>query len=125
MITVEIKSGNNWIDITKYIKFQGLTFSRNDIESSNAGRDSAGKMHRGRIAIKEKNKISTVPLNNTETAYLHSLIQAEMFQVRMNPYPMTNAQKSWTCYTNNVETSYIMSEGTDNLWQMSFPLVEQ
>ena len=56
-MTVEIYNAgtSTWVDITPYIAFQGLTFSRNDVDAPDAGRDMSGLMHRGRVGVKEKN----------------------------------------------------------------------
>ena len=61
-------------DITAYIKFGGLTFSRNDVEAPDAGRDMAGLMHRGRVAIKERMDIETIPLTKAQVATIQALI---------------------------------------------------
>ena len=107
-------------DITPFIKFGGITFSRNDVEAPDAGRDLAGLMHRGRIAIKEKIEISTIPLTASQLSSLCSLIEPESFSVTVNPYPRTNASKTMTMYSNNIKFTYIM----DGLQSVTFPLVE-
>ena len=112
-------------DITKYIKYQGITFSRNDVEAPDAGRDMAGLMHRGRVAIKERMDIETVPLTKSEVAALHALLEPETFSVTVNPYPNTNASKTMTMYSNSVKTTYIIHRANgEDLQEMSFPLVE-
>ena len=123
-MTVEIKSENSWVDITPYIKFQGITFSRNDVEAPDAGRDLAGLMHRGRVAVKEKMEISTKPLGKVAMAALQALILPETFDVRVTPYPGTNAAKTMTMYSNNTKTSYIIHRPNDEIQSMTFPLVE-
>ena len=111
-------------DITKYIKYQGLTFSRNDVEAPDAGRDLAGLMHRGRVAIKERMDIETIPLTKAEVASIQALIEPETFEVTVNPYPNTNASKTMTMYSNSVKTSYQLHRTSEELQVMSFPLVE-
>lgn len=111
-------------DITKYIKFGGITFSRNDVEAPDAGRDLSGLMHRGRVAIKERMDIETIPMNKTEVAALHLLLQPETFTVTVNPYPNTNASKQMTMYSNSIKTTHIISRTSDDLYTLSFPLVE-
>ena len=112
-------------DITKYIKFGGLTFSRNDVEAPDAGRDLAGLMHRGRVAIKERMDIETVPLTKSEVAALHALLLPETFSVTVSPYPNTNASKTMTMYSNNIKTTYIIHRSSgEDIQSISFPLVE-
>lgn len=112
-------------DITKYIKYQGITFSRNDVEAPDAGRDLSGLMHRGRVAVKERIDIETTPLTKSQVAALHALLLPDTFSVTVNPYPNTNASKTMTMYSNNIKTTYInhRSNGED-IQSISFPLVE-
>ena len=122
---VEIKnSSNQWIDITPYIAFQGLTFSVNSIDAPDAGRDMSGLMHRGMIAIKEKMNIQTVQLTKSEASTLISLLLPQSFQVRVTPYPNTNAAKTMTMYSNNIKTTYTIKCANDELMSLSFPLIE-
>ena len=123
---VEIKnSSNSWVDITPYIAWKGLTFSRNDVDSPSAGRDMSGLMHRGRVAVKEKMNINTIPLTKAEVSSLQTLLLTQSIQVRVTPYPQTNAAKTMTMYTNNVKTSYVIHRANgEDLQSLSFPLIE-
>ena len=122
---VEIKnSSNQWIDITPYIAFQGLTFSVNSIDAPDAGRDMSGLMHRGMIAIKEKMNIQTIQLAKSQASTLITLLLPQSFEVRVTPYPQTNAAKTMTMYSNNVKTTYTIKCANDELMSLSFPLIE-
>ena len=124
-MTVEIFNGSSWVDITKYIAYQGITFSYNAVEAPDAGRTLDGIMHRGMIAVKEKIEIKTVPLTRAQTALIYGLLSPETIQVRVNPYPNTNASKTLTMYANNFKTSYIIHRANgEELQELSFPLVE-
>ena len=123
---VEIKnSSNQWIDITPYIAFQGLTFSRNDVDAPDAGRDMSGLMHRGRVSVKEKMNINTIPLTKAQSSSLQTLLYPETIQVRVTPYPRTNAAQILSMYSNNVKVTYLIhySSGED-MQSLSFPLIE-
>ena len=122
---VEIKNASNqWIDITPYIAFQGLTFSVNSIDAPDAGRDMSGLMHRGMIAIKEKMNIQTIQLTKSQASTLITLLLPQSFEVRVTPYPQTNAAKTMTMYSNNVKTTYTIKCANDELVSLSFPLIE-
>ena len=122
---VEIKnSSNQWIDITPYIAFQGLTFSVNSIDAPDSGRDMSGLMHRGMIAIKEKMNIQTIQLTKSQASTLITLLLPQSFEVRVTPYPQTNAAKTMTMYSNNVKTTYTIKCANDELMSLSFPLIE-
>lgn len=125
-MTVEIQNSlGSWIDITPYIAWQGLTFSRNDVDAPDAGRDMSGLMHRGRVAVKEKMNIQTVTMTKAQSAALQTLLYPQSIQVRVNPYPRTNASQTMTMYTNNVKTTYVVhTNGGDELQSLSFPLIE-
>ena len=126
-MTVEIYNNGSgtWFDITPYIKWQGLTFSRNDVDSPDAGRDMSGLMHRGRVASKEKMNISTVQLTRSQSAFIQQLLFPETIQVRVTPYPRTNGPYIMSMYSNNVKTTYVIHrENGEDLQELSFPLIE-
>lgn len=126
-MTVEIYdySNGSWVNITPWIKYQGLTFSRNDVDAPDAGRDMSGYMHRGRVASKEKMNISTVQLTRAQSARLQSLLFPETILVRVNPYPRTNDSQTFYMYSNNVSTQYVIHrENGEDLQELSFPLIE-
>ncbi len=119
-------SSSSWFDITPWIAWQGLTFSRNDVDSPDAGRDMSGLMHRGRVAVKEKMKINTIQLTRSQISTLQTLLFPETIQVRVTPYPLTNAAKTMTMYSNNVNTSYVIHrESGEDLQSVTFPLIER
>lgn len=125
-MTVEFSTnGTSWTDITPYIAWQGLTFSLNSVDSPDAGRDMAGLMHRGMVAIKEKMNIQTVQLTRAQVAGLFAYFQRDAFYVRVTPYPNTNAAKTLHVYTNNVKTTYTIHRANgEDLQSLSFPLIE-
>ena len=126
-MTVEIYSysSGSWVDITPYIKFQGLNFSMNSIDAPDAGRDMSGLMHRGMVAIKEKMTVSTIALTREQSAMIQSLLLPETFLVRVSPYPRTNATQTFNMYSNNVKVKYLIhySNGED-MQELTFPLIE-
>lgn len=124
-MTVELSNdGTNWTDITPYIKFGGITFSRNDVEAPDAGRTLDGIMHRGRVAVKEKIEINTISLTKSQISTLETLLYPETLYCRVTPYPQTNASKTLTVYSNNVKTTYIIHRASDEIQSVTFPLVE-
>lgn len=115
----------NWHDITPWIAWQGISFSRNDVDAPDAGRDMSGLMHRGRVSVKEKININTIPLTRAQSAELQTLLYPETYQVRITPYPRTNAQQVLSVYSNNVKTSYVIHrESGEDLQTVSFPMIE-
>ena len=125
---VEIYNTSNttWVDITPMIAWQGLTFSRNDVDAPDAGRTMDGTMHRGRVASKEKMEIKTVQLTKAQVSALETLLFPETIQVRVTPYPRTNAAHTMNMYSNNVKVTYIIhyTNGSEDMQSLSFPLIE-
>ena len=116
---------SEWVDITPYIAWQGLTFSRNDVDAPDAGRDMSGTMHRGRVAVKEKMNVQTVQLTRAQSSMIQTLLYPETIQVRVTPYPLTNAAQTLSVYSNNVKTSYVIHrENGEDLQSLTFPLIE-
>lgn len=126
-MTVEIYDTTNqeWFDITPWIAWQGLTFSRNDVDSPDAGRTMSGLMMRGRVASKEKMEVKTVQLTRAQSSKLQTLLFPESIQVRVTPYPRTNSPYVMKMYSNNVKTTYVIHrENGEDLQSLSFPLIE-
>ena len=123
---VEIKNAvGTWIDITPMIAWQGLTFSRNDVDAPDAGRDMSGLMHRGRVGVKEKMNIQTVQLTRQQSSSLQNLLYPETIEVRVTPYPLTNAAHVMSMYSNNVKVTYVIHrQNGEDLQTLSFPLIE-
>ena len=78
------------VDITHYIAFGGLKWSRNDIDAQNAGRALDGTMIRDRVATKIRLDITCRPLKAEELSQLLNLIQEflrhEDISVTLNTY---------------------------------------
>lgn len=85
----------------------------------------AGLMHRGRVSVKEKMNINTIPLTKAQSSSLQTLLYPETIQVRVTPYPRTNAAQILSMYSNNVKVTYLIhySSGED-MQSLSFPLIE-
>ena len=113
------------IDITRLIKQKGLKYSRNDIDSANAGRTLAGTMNRGRVTSKVKIEITCVPLKQEQSQALLNLIFPEY--VTVHYFDPRMGERRVQFYSNNVPITF-NSQATDGayLWdEMSFPLVER
>ena len=112
-------------DISKIIKDKGIKWTRNDIDSANAGRNLAGTMNRGRVCTKIKMEITCIPLEQTVTSRLLSIIYPEYVTVHyVDPL---YGERSVQFYSNNVPTTF-SSQASDGslLWaDLSFPLVER
>lgn len=119
------RSTLSWFDITPWIAWQGLTFSRNDVDGPSAGRDMSGLMHRDRVAVKEKMNINTIQLTRAQMQKLQSLLAPATISVRVTPYTTNNGTKTFAMYSNNVKSSYVIHRANgEDLQSVSFPLIE-
>ena len=122
MFTMEI----NGVDITPFIKNQGVKWTRSDVDGPNAGRSMNGDMIRDRQATKIRWDIACVPLTQTQLSQILTLIAPEWVTVTYTDLP-TNTIQSGTFYSNNFSVSVLLrrKDGVE-LWDgLSFPLIQQ
>ena len=115
----------NGVDITPYIAFGGVKWSRNDVDGPNAGRTLTGEMQRDRRATKYRWDITCRPLRADEQAVLLSLLEPVSVTVTFTD-PLDNAVKTGTYYSNNFPSTYMIRypDGTEMWNGLAFPLVE-
>lgn len=115
----------NGTDVTPYIAYQGVKWSRNDIDSVNTGRAMDGLMYRGRIATKIRLDITCRPLTADELRLLLNLIYPEYVQVTYDDPMYGRVTK--TMYSNNNPATYLIRRRTGiELWSgITFPLIER
>lgn len=69
--------------------------------------------------------VQTIQLTRAQSSFLQTLLYPETIQVRVTPYPRTNATQVMSMYTNNVKTTYVIHrENGEDLQSLSFPLIE-
>ena len=113
------------VDIARIIKNKGLKWTRNDIDSANAGRTLSGLMNRGRVCTKIKMEITCVPVQQTIAQQMLNIIYPQYVMVHYID-PMMG-ERYVQFYSNNVPSTF-NSQATDGslLWdEISFPLVER
>lgn len=122
--TLEIQGQTGYEDITDYIAFGGLKWSRNDVDGPNAGRALNGTMIRDRVATKIRLDVTCRPLKLTELNKLLNLIYPVTITVRYND-PQSGLLTK-TMYSNNNPASYCMlkPDGTEWWNGVTFPLIE-
>lgn len=112
-----------WVDITKYVKFQGFDGSRNDVDGSGAGRVIQNAyLYRERLATKYKWNCTTIPIPNDTAKMLESILMPEYIQVRTDYY--SSGVTTYQCYSNNVTKAYVIYKGYDMV-KLSFPIVQR
>ena len=96
----------NGTDITDYIAFSGVKWSRNDVDGSSAGRSLSGLMIRDRVATKIRLDITCRPLKLSELRTLLNLLLPVYVQVKYND-PMYGVVTK-TMYANNNSAEFLM-----------------
>lgn len=113
-----------WVDITPYIKYQGVEGTRNDVDGPNAGRVIENAlMYRDRLATKMKFQITTIPLEMSTAVMIENLLMPEFFTIRTDYF--TGSSKQYTVYSNNVSKTYVINKEYGELVKLSFPIVER
>ena len=116
----------NNVDMTPYIAFGGVKWTRSDIDSPNTGRTMDGLMHRGRVTTKIRLDITCRPLSTAEASTVLSAIYPEYVTVSYTD-PMAGTTVTKTMYSNNNPASFLIhrSNGLE-LWNgITFPLIER
>lgn len=114
----------NGTDVTGYIAYQGLKWSRNDVDSPDAGRTLDGVMHRGRVGTKIRLDITCKPLTSAEASIVLNAILPEYVTVVYND-PMYGLVTKSMYSNNNPATYCIMKPDGTEYWQgIEFPLIE-
>ena len=115
----------NGVDITPYIAFGGIRWSRNDVEAANAGRTQEGYMQRDRISTKYRWDITCRPLKADELATVLNLIQPVYIDVTYTD-PLTNSTTTSQYYSNNFPATFcIMNRDGTEWWNgLAFPVIQ-
>lgn len=113
------------VDMIPFIAYQGLKWSRNDIDCQNSGRTLDGSMVRGRVATKIRLDITCRPLTATELSTVLNAIYPEYVTVTYDDPMQGRVVK--TMYSNNNPASYCLlkPDGTEWWNEISFPLIEK
>ena len=114
------------VDITPYIAFKGVKWTRSDIDSPDTGRTMDGTMHRGRVTSKRRLDITCKPLTDSQASIVLNAIYPEYVTVRYTD-PQDGVVTK-TMYSNNNPASFLLNrEGSlEALWDgITFPLIER
>lgn len=112
-------------DVTDLIAYNGVKWTRNDIDGPNTGRTLSGKMVRDRVATKIRLDITCRAMTLSELRPLLNLIYPVFVSVTYDDPMLGNVTK--VMYSNNNGASLLQKvSDTDEMWTgITFPLVEQ
>ena len=119
-----ITNGEQSVDITPYIAYQGWKVSRNDIDGQNAGRNIEGTMIRDLVTSKRRIDVTIIPLPVEQMATLLGVLDGETISVTYDDVQFGRITK--TMYSNNFSWTYCMKDQSDTEFYngLSFPLIE-
>lgn len=115
----------NGVDMTPYIAYGGLKWSRNDVDAPNTGRALNALMYRGRIATKIRLDITCRLLKADELRIVLNTILPEYVTVTYDD-PM-DGLVTRTMYSNNNPAVYQLNknDGREYWSGVTFPLIER
>lgn len=116
----------NGVDFAPYVSESGISWKRNDLEASSAGRTTMdGLMHRARVAVKITLEVSCLPLRDSDAHRLLRAIYPEFVDVTYQD-PM-DGLVTRKMYSNNVAVNLKRVERDGRfLWDgLKFPLIMQ
>ena len=120
----------NGVDFLPFVAAGGIEWSRNDVDSSNAGELQDGTMRRDRITMRRKltitmNSLSTADMKTVQQAIYPQWVEVEFLD------PLEGAVITRTFYSNNVACTaarqHTLKSGEQVVkWRgFTFPLIEQ
>ncbi len=117
------KIGN--LDMTPFIAYGGLKWTRSDIDAPNTGRALSGLMYRGRVGTKIRLDITCRPLDSNEVQTVLNAILPEYVTVTYDD-PMSG-RVTKTMYSNNNPAVFQTAKRYGKEWWggVTFPLVER
>ena len=125
-LQVSSTQSGTYVDLTPYIAYGGLKVTRNDIDAAGSGRDTAdGKLHRHRVAIKDRIDVTCRPLTTAEAKIVLTAINPEWVWVKY--YDIISATTvTKKMYSNNVPITTLIAKGNVDYWTgLTFPLIEE
>ena len=116
----------NGVDITDYIAFGGVKWTRSDVDSPDTGRMLDGLMTRTRVATKVRLDITCRPLLLSEAAEVLTAIMPVFVEVTYKD-PQEGGIVTKTMYSNNNPASFCMKkpDGREFWDGITFPLIEK
>ena len=118
-------SSGAYTDLTPYLAFGGLKWSRNDIDAAGSGRTQDGNLHRNRVAIKVRLDCTCKPLEQTDATTVLTAIKPQWLEVQYFD-PQEGSVQTKKMYSNNIPATFCIQHGTKQYWTgIAFPLIEQ
>lgn len=116
----------NGLDITKFLKFGGIKYKRNDIDGPNAGRGLDGTLIRDRVAIKGRWDCTTYPMPKAKAEELLTAINPQWLTLTTD-FNTDGVLRTYTVYSNNIETPFLMYRRNGEEWvnEFTFPIIER
>lgn len=113
------------VDLTPYVAFNGLKWSRNDVDGPNAGRTLDGQMQRDRVATKIRLDVTFKPLTDSEIAIVMAALEPEYISCTYTD-PMFGLRTMEAYSNNHPATALIERPNGEWLWnEITAPIIER
>lgn len=96
-VVLAIHNGVDTHDYSNYIKFKGIGWAREDIDSAKAGRTKDGIMHRGKVGTKRKLTYQLIDAPQSILAQLDDDLSAETFVADYMDLHNKSATRTFYC----------------------------
>lgn len=115
------------LDIVPYIGENGIKWTANGIDSSDAGRSKDALMYRGLIGYKAKCEVACLWMEKADVGNLLRAIMPEFVTVVTDTVPWIDGTATMTMYSNNIGATVLTeyTDGTKVYGDVEFPLVER
>lgn len=115
------------LDIVPFIGENGVKWTLNGIDSSDAGRAQNALMYRGLVGYKAKCEIACLWVKKSDIRTLLNAIMPEFVTVTTDTIPWLSGTNTLTMYSNNIGATLLTeyTDGTQLYGDLEFPLVER
>ena len=111
------------VDYSKHIERQGMTWTRNDIDTDKTVRTKDGKIRRDKIGTKRKLTFKLIHMNRQELAALDDALSATFYDATYMDLHGVQTRRFYTSeFTSTLESMY----SNDGEWgEAEFNMIEE
>ena len=116
----------NGRDITRYIMEKGVQLSENDMDSPKAGRTLDAKMHRGKVAEKNRADIKLVFVRKEVLDWMMPILRNQYFICETDLFPgYGNLTMEMYCSTRKYGVAVVDTQGHPWYVDASFNIIQR
>ena len=113
----------NGVDYSKHIESDGLTWTRNDIDTDKTMRTKDGLIRRDKIGTKRKLTFKLIHMNREQLAALDDALSETFYEAT---YQDLHGVQTRTFYTSEFDSTLEMVYGPETQWgEAAFSMIEK